>query len=147
MSNDLEEIRKTISRSILRMRAIERIVNSVSFEEAWAEAVADTKQEAMRYINGGNRNALTRWVKNHAPTELGAKSLRELREYAKKLGIPYSSRMDKGTVLTEIVNHERRKSAGQGGQGNPEAPHGDAAPDAAGWSASGEFRSASSVAR
>jgi hypothetical protein len=130
---ELHEIRKNLTRTVRRIRAIQRIVHTTEFAEAWGLVSAEIKQEAMGYINGNNRERLVQWVRDHAPVELGMKSLRELRELGKQYGIAYCSRMDKGTLLTEIANHERRKSAGGVGPAAQEAAYGDASPAGADW--------------
>jgi hypothetical protein len=136
---ELHEIRKNLTRTVKRARAIQRIVHTSEFEEAWGAVSAEIKQEAMGYINGNNRERLIQWVRDHAPVELGMKSLRELRELGKRYGIAYCSRMDKGTLLTEIANHERRKSTGNGSPAAQKVACGDAAVDVAGWASAGDF--------
>jgi hypothetical protein len=140
---ELHEIRKNLTRTVKRVRAIQRIVHTSEFEEAWAIVPAETKQEAMGYINGNNRERLMQWVRDHAPVELGMKSLRELRELGKRYGIAYCSRMDKGTLLTEIANHERRKSSGNTGSTAQKVACGDATTDVADWLAPGHRGSSS----
>lgn len=143
MSQELNEIRKNLVRMVKRARAIQRIVHTSEFEEIWKTASSDVKREALGYINGNNRERLIQWVRDHAPVELGMKSLRELRELGKRYGIAYCSRMDKGTLLTEIANYERRKSTIDGGQADQEVACRDATVDAAGWSSTRDFGPAS----
>lgn len=96
---------------ILKLRSIERIVTSRSFERMYDSSTLNEQEEIERYITNRDRARIENWVERKRAAHYGEMSLMQLRVIARKLSIPYYSRLHKSTLLSEILTYERSRKA------------------------------------
>lgn len=60
-----------------------------------------------------DKDGLMEWAREQEIADMGEWSVRQLRERGRELGVPYCSRLNKVTLLSEIIQYEadqRRKA-------------------------------------
>ena len=105
------EIDKYQNRVLLLARAMHRIVSNPKFEQAFDASTTEERIAVFGFVKSGNRDAIIKWIQDKFADDYSAYSIRKLREVGREFGIPYCSRKDKQTLLSEIVSYEQRRLA------------------------------------
>lgn len=97
----INKIRSEIHNAVLNFRALERLIESVRFEQALN---LDPNNIRVQFaIVSGNLDAVEEWVKETLRKEVGLLTLRELRIRAASLGIRYYTTLSKDQLITAIT--------------------------------------------
>lgn len=100
----LKDLRLKGVTRINRLRRVQRLLESGAFAAAWSMATEQTRKEIEAFIYLGDLTLLEKFVEtNH---DLETMSLRQLREKASAVGVPYYARLGKSELLWEIANAE-----------------------------------------
>lgn len=103
----LKEIRVKQHHKVLDMRSIERMINNIGFEIIFSIAESKEKDEILLHIQNGDKGLIEEWISKQNQKQISQMSLRELRQYARKVGIPYYARLPKSSLLSEINSYGR----------------------------------------
>lgn len=107
-----EELQQNLYTKLLTLRAIERIVSTQTFQEAYKLADEVEKKIVLKLIEEYKKDEINLWVtdiirnKNKDITEY---TIRELRTYARRIGIPNYSLLTKYLLLEEITKYIKWK--------------------------------------
>ena len=96
--------RVAVHRSILLMLSRKGSIRIIE------EATEDAKIRLMKFIRDMDREAVKFWLQSNNKTELGEKTVRELRPLAKRLGVKNVSTKVKYELIRSIKNEEKRNA-------------------------------------
>ena len=96
------QLQDTIHFRVLKLRALERLVNSEKFEKLWGLSTEAQRREVFDALNNRDQKTVLRWLRFHPKLDVEDKGLVEVRDLAKRMCIPYWSRKDKETLLKDI---------------------------------------------
>lgn len=102
MSTAIHDLRNELHNRSLAMRAIDRIVSTMEFEETYKRATKEDRVAISNMILNANKEGVEFWVRNQHQYEDGARNIRELRIIGQKLGIRLYNRLPKALLLSEI---------------------------------------------
>lgn len=101
-NNEIKQRRIKIHNQILKLRSIERILKSDSFEIAYKKASSEDKKKLDWILKTQYLNNLRSWIFKINEQSLETMSSRRLRELCKQYSVPYWSRLDKLEMIEEI---------------------------------------------
>ena len=95
-----------------RSRAVDRLVSSDDFDDAYSPADTDARLAAAELIRSSDRDGLEDWLRLHRPVRGHEDmTLRELRAVGQQLGIRSYNHLPKAILLSEIVHATKRPGA------------------------------------
>ena len=103
---NLRIIRERIYRKTLNYRAMERLVNTPTFEQLFNHYGDTDKEKVLDYVDKGDIDELKLWMKKKIDDEIGGRSMRELRQIAAGMYIRSYSLMSKGELISAIINND-----------------------------------------
>lgn len=98
----LTTIITTVHQKCLDFRALDRLVQSVRFEEALR--LDPNNVQLHQALIDGNIAFVESWITVVLKKEIGEYNMKELRDVARKLGIPFYTTYSKDDLLVEILN-------------------------------------------
>jgi hypothetical protein len=100
----IAEVRMEVHNRCLNFRALDRLVKTEAFEQAMK---LDPNNIWVQFaLINGNVEQVEVWIDKVLTKDIGEMSLRELRQLASKLGVPYTS-VTKDILLIRIQNARR----------------------------------------
>lgn len=99
---ELEKLRSNLRKEVNTLRSLDYIIGQISFENLWIVSDEKDKKRLLEIIEKRNKERLITWVKNHPSIDIGEKSLTQLRDAARDLGIKNYSRLSKIELLLSI---------------------------------------------
>ena len=113
-----EDIRKQTTNRINRIRRMLRVLETSEFEHAWSSSTPEELKRIEGLIVLNQVNEVEKWIKSRQQITFDEMSVRELREEAKKFGIPYYGTLSKSSLLWELHNAvDRANEVGNGSVG------------------------------
>lgn len=105
-------IKTRVHNTLLSYRALQRLVNSPRFEQAFQ---LDPDNVRLQFaLISGNFDAVSEWVTDTLSKELGNLSIAQLRNKAAGRGIRYYTSKTKDQLIQEILDHDRKASQAAG---------------------------------
>jgi len=98
----LEEVRHWIHRVMLEWRAIDSLLETEKFENAYARADEAQCNRLPMILKSGRIDTLRRWIKDCLAGPLKFQSYRQLRELAKQANVPRWSRLTRDEILEAL---------------------------------------------
>lgn len=108
MTDDLNKLRSEFHTRVLDARAMDRILRSREFQEAYDRAIDSEIKELQFIIEDISPERLRSWMFDILYGSLECLSHRRLREMAKRLNIFRWSRLSKPELIEEIEECKRR---------------------------------------
>jgi len=105
---ELDQLRDSVHRRVLNLRAIETILSGEKFQQLWEKSDKILRLKVIEYIEERKVNKVRQWMRLHPSVPIQFQSHASLKEIAKKYQITNYSRKDKGTLIREIQEVERR---------------------------------------
>lgn len=97
----IHNIRNDVHNRTLNFRALDRLVNSADFEEAFK---IDSNNQAVRNaLIEGDVLFIEKWIDQTLTREIGELSIRKLRLLASELEIPYYSSLTRIELIQKIL--------------------------------------------
>ena len=103
-----KEIVAPFQNRLRRLRRIEYLLGRDNFAVAYEKATPEQLEDLARVMTRESDLLLRMWIEAINPSDMGP-SYNELREEAKRLGIPGYSRISKSTLLSEIERFKHEK--------------------------------------
>lgn len=94
---------ETVATKIRNLRNVQTVLSRPDFKKLYESASDAEKMRVDAFAKTGAYEPLRLWYRSRIRTELGDKSVRELREIAALLAIPDYTRLQKPLLLSEIV--------------------------------------------
>lgn len=99
---------KTKQREIVCLeRNLFRIIETMHFQRAYETASETQRAIVIEHFQRKEKNKIEAWIREIMLDEMGSWTLRQLRERARELFVPYASRLSKGELLREILIYEQ----------------------------------------
>lgn len=102
----LKDIRRRASERINRLRRVQRLIESEAFALVWGTSTDSERKEVDGWVYLGDMTRLELWLERGRTRDLEMMSLRQLRDKASSVGIPYYARLSKSELIWEINNAE-----------------------------------------
>lgn len=102
LGGQITELRRQVREQILLLRSVWHLINQDTFTQLWDSSNPDEQDKVKYYALMGDRGKLKNWVTHHPSIELGEKSVRDLKDLAKVLGVQNYSRMTKPELISAI---------------------------------------------
>ena len=105
----MNQVREAIHRELLKLRRLERLVDSRQFEDMWEAANIDQRNE-LELISKSfslDDQPIIKWTQRRRITLLGEHTYAELRDMARNAQVPRYSRMSKGELLSALSKLEK----------------------------------------
>ena len=97
----IHDIKNDVHNRTLNFRALDRLVNSFEFEEAFN---IDSNNEKVRIaIIEGNIEFIEKWINSTLTREIGELSIRKLRLLASELEVKYYTSLKRNELIQEIL--------------------------------------------
>lgn len=109
----LEEVRNDFHNQVLKLRAIERLLDSSDFEIAFRKATEPQRDVLQVMLKSQAVTCVRRWVQDLIEEPLGVKSFRTLRELAKRANVPRYSRLNRDQLIRALEKKRDLQSKGQ----------------------------------
>lgn len=109
----LEEVRNDFHNQVLKLRAIERLLDSSDFEIAFRKATEPQRDVLQVMLKSQAVTCVRRWVQDLIEEPLGVKSFRTLRELAKWANVPRYSRLNRDQLIRSLEKKRDLQSKGQ----------------------------------
>lgn len=88
------------------MRSIENIIARPKFMRLWHDSNEQEQEEVANAAIAGSKEYILKWISEHPSLDLGDKSLTQLRDIAKRLGVKYYAQLMHGELVSEILKKE-----------------------------------------
>lgn len=98
----LREMQRAVKNKALDYRALDRLVESDQFIRAFERADATSRAALEAFLNAGNVNAVKNWMKQQVADVIEDQSVRQLRDLAKKVGVPYYHHLSKDELIAAL---------------------------------------------
>jgi len=98
----IQEHQTSIHNQILKLRSIERLLQSDKFEDAYGAATGEDFKELDTILKILNIKQLKLWIFKINEGSLETMSSRRLKELCKEQSIPYWSRLDRIEMIEEL---------------------------------------------
>ena len=97
------DIQITHRKKVLRLRRLDRLIQSEEFEHVWCRIGEEEKKIALRMIQSGQYNTFKHWLE--AQFDLGFKmySIRDLRTLASRYHVRYYSRKTRAELIKALT--------------------------------------------
>ena len=102
----LDKLRKGLHDKILELRNLECFIYTRRFERIFEEG---NKEEIGKLIKSGDRKALMLYLKGHSTLSFGEMGFAELKQIARKMGMPNWSRHPKWRLIQELEKCQKAK--------------------------------------
>jgi len=102
----LTKLREEVHNRILTFRSVENIISKAKFIRLWHDSTEVEQEKVLLLALDGNREAVMKWMREHPSLDLGDKTLTQLREVAKRLGVKYYAQLMHGELVAEIMKKE-----------------------------------------
>ena len=102
MGREVGEIRSDFHNQLLKMRSIERTLDSREFEIAFRKATDHQRGVLDVMLKSQLATCVKRWVQDLIEEPLGVKSFRTLRELAKQANVPRYSRLNRDQLIRAL---------------------------------------------
>ena len=99
----------SITREINKRRSIITVLNSIKFRRIWQHSTEKDKESLIQDLEIRNANCVKDWMDQNPAIELEEKSIKQLKEIAKELGVVNWCRMPASELIRTIIE-ERKKS-------------------------------------
>lgn len=100
---NLDEVRNDFHNQVLKMRSVERILDSKDFELAFKKANEhQLDMLSMILISMNNIGAVRQWIRDLIEEPLGLRSYRALRDLAKNENVPRYSRLNRDQLIRAL---------------------------------------------
>lgn len=116
MSLTATQVQNNVHRNCLEWRAIDAFVFSDRFEEAYRRASEPEREKLTKILEDGALVYVKRWADRQLLGPLRHRSYRQLRELAKRLGVPRWSRLDRDTLLETLLEDRYAASLRERGE-------------------------------
>ncbi len=91
-----------VRRETLNLRAIDRIIQSRDFEDAWKRSTTEQREQLLKALGNKDLDSVRIWLRSTVRTALADLSYRELRDLAQGHLIPRYSRLDKEQLILQL---------------------------------------------
>lgn len=98
----LDKLRDTARKTYLRARAVDRLVHSAEFGEAYTRSSSFQRDLMTGHVDFSRIGYLRNMVDGLNHTVLEDKTYAEIRDLAQKLAIPHYSRMSKDDLIRAV---------------------------------------------
>lgn len=118
----ISEIEGELYYKLLTLRSIQRIIQTVDFKEAYNFANKHEKEELERLIDNYDKGGINNWIKIinerkilYSATSVSGMTIiyqytvKELKIYARRIGVKYYNCKNKYELLSEIEDYIRMK--------------------------------------
>jgi hypothetical protein len=95
-------IQVLVRRETLNLRAIDRIIQSDVFVDAWRQATVQQREQLLQVLGNKDLAGVKRWVDAVGPRNVADLSYRDLRDLAQRHLVPRYSRLDKEQLITAL---------------------------------------------
>lgn len=112
MGREVNEIRLDFHNQVLKLRAIERLLDSRDFEIAFRKATEPQRDVLQVMLKSQAVTCVKRWVQDLIDEPLALKSFRTLRELAKQANVSRYSRLNRDQLIRALEKRRDLQSKG-----------------------------------
>lgn len=109
MGGEIIQITDSLNRQLCSLRRTLTVVESELFSECYLASDIQEKEKADTLIKEHDSDGLRRWIRDHPTMSLKAMSIRQLRAIARRIGLPYYSRLSSLDLAQAIEKYNRSK--------------------------------------
>lgn len=102
----LINLREVVHNKILVLRSIENILARPKFIRLWHDSNECEQAFVICMATEGKKEEILKWINEHPSLDLGDKTLTQLRDIAKRLGVKYYAQLMHGELVSEILKKE-----------------------------------------
>ena len=95
-------VREELHSAILKMRSLERMLESKEFEIAFKKATDEQVKTLQSMLKAQSVLAVRRWIRDLIEEPLGLRSYRALRDLAKNENVPRYSRLNRDQLIRAL---------------------------------------------
>ena len=95
----IQEVRNRVHQHMLEWRAIDALIDSDKFDEAYHAATIEQRDRLIVILKSGQLEPVRRWVKERLAGPLHHQSYRQLREQGKRENVPRWSRLTRDELI------------------------------------------------
>jgi hypothetical protein len=105
------QMQLAVRRRTLDQRAIDRLIQTQNFREAWEQASQVQRSLLVQLISNSSIEEVREWFKSVYTKKIVDLSYRELRVLGQRARIPYYSRMQKEDLIAALLKKKEAEHA------------------------------------
>lgn len=102
MVKGLQFLQEEIHNRLLRLRRLDFLISSRVFALIFESSNDDSRKEVIDLIREEDVEKLKKWMRNSSTLDLGELKFGTLRDLARKLHVPYYSKLRKHELIKEV---------------------------------------------